>query len=58
MKDMVKEQLLSMGFDNSLFSVLVNETPVSTTDPEIIEVHYKSLFAIDPYIQNRVFNRA
>lgn len=54
MKDMVKEQLSSMGLDNSQFSVLVNETPVSTTDPEIIEVHYKSLFALDPYIQNRV----
>jgi predicted nucleotidyltransferase component of viral defense system len=30
--------------DKNLFSVKVNITPISTTDPEVIEVRYKSLY--------------
>ena len=54
MKQGVEEQLLTMGLTKVMFSVIVNETPVSTTDPETIEVHYKSLFAAASYIQTRV----
>jgi len=54
MKRGVKEQLLAMGFTKDAFSVIVNETTVSTTDPETIEVHYNSLFSVASYIQTRV----
>jgi len=54
MKRGVKEQLLAMGFTKDAFSVIVNETTVSNTDPETIEVHYNSLFSVASYIQTRV----
>ena len=38
----------------SLFTVIVNITGVTTTDPETIEVHYQSIFPETDYIQNRV----
>jgi len=41
--DVVK-QLENQGIKTDIFSVKVNITPVSTTDPEIIEVRYKSLY--------------
>ena len=34
----------NQGIDKRIFSVEVNITPISTTDPEIIEIHYKSLY--------------
>ena len=40
----VAKELENQGINTNLFSVKVNITPVSTTDPEIIEVHYKSLY--------------
>jgi predicted nucleotidyltransferase component of viral defense system len=54
----VREKLqfdIAKAFENQeinadLFSVKVTITPVTTTDPEIIEVHYKTLFA-DQYIK-------
>jgi hypothetical protein len=36
------------------FSVKVNITPISTTDPEIIEVEYQSLFDEESYIKRKV----
>jgi len=39
--DLMKE-VENQEIEKSLFSVEVNITPISTTDPEIIEVHYKS----------------
>jgi len=38
------EKMENQEMAKSLFSVEVNITPISTTDPEIIEVHYKSLY--------------
>jgi predicted nucleotidyltransferase component of viral defense system len=41
--DLAKE-IENQGIDIFLFSVEVNITSISTTDPEIIEIHYKSLY--------------
>ena len=38
------QEFENQGIDKNLFSVVVNITPISTTDPEIIEIHYKSLY--------------
>lgn len=37
-----------------IFKIYVNITSVTTTDPEIIEVEYHSLFETNPYIRNVV----
>ena len=47
----VKNQLEINGISTDLFSVNVNITPVTTTDPEIIEVVYQSLFDDNDYIK-------
>ena len=54
MKSDLEQQLLGQGIDKSLFNVTVNKTSVSTTDPEIIEVHYQSILPETSYIQNRI----
>jgi predicted nucleotidyltransferase component of viral defense system len=54
MKVEVEKQLSELGIDKSLFDVKVNITPITTTDPEIIEVHYHSMFLEVSYIQSRV----
>lgn len=54
MKMEVEKQLSKLGIDKSLFDVKVNITPITTTDPEIIEVYYHSIFSEVSYIQNRV----
>ena len=41
--DLAKE-IENQEIGKRLFSVAVNITPISTTDPEIIEVYYKSLY--------------
>jgi len=46
----LQKQLKTNGISNSNFSIIVNITPITTTDPEIIEVQYKTLFA-DKYIK-------
>ncbi|MDR1023371.1 MAG: nucleotidyl transferase AbiEii/AbiGii toxin family protein [Prevotellaceae bacterium] len=48
------KQLESNGVSSPKFSVKVNITPVSTTDPEIIEVEYQSLFDEESYIKRKV----
>lgn len=40
----IEKALLSLSIDPSLFDVTVDITPISTTDPEVVEVAYKSLF--------------
>jgi len=45
------EKLEIQGINRDLFSVNVNITPVTTTDPEFIEVHYKSLFPESSYLK-------
>jgi predicted nucleotidyltransferase component of viral defense system len=47
----VKKQLEIDGINNKFFSVNVDITPVTTTDPEIIEIVYKSLFDNNDYIK-------
>ena len=47
----VAKQLETNGINPDYFSVNVNVTPVSTTDPEIIEIPYKTLFVENPYIK-------
>ena len=47
----VAKELENQGIDTGLFSVRVNITPVTTTDPEIIEIHYKSLFPESRYLK-------
>ena len=44
------KQLAISGINANLFSVNVNITPITTTDPEIIEIVYQSLFADSGYI--------
>jgi len=46
----LQKQLETNGLNPAVFSLKVNITPITTTDPEIIEVHYNTLFA-DQYIQ-------
>jgi predicted nucleotidyltransferase component of viral defense system len=48
------KQLEDNGLNRSDFEVKVNITPVSTTDPEIIEVEYSSLFVEENYIKRKV----
>jgi len=50
----LSKQLEINGLNPNDFSVKVNITPVSTTDPEIIEVEYDSLFAEENYIKRKV----
>ncbi len=47
----VANELENQGIRTDLFFVNVNITPVTTTDPEIIEVRYKSLFPESSYIE-------
>ena len=47
----VAKTLENQEINTDLFSVNVNITPISTTDPEIIEVNYKSLFPESDYIK-------
>ncbi|GHT44745.1 nucleotidyltransferase [Bacteroidia bacterium] len=50
----IAKQLESNGINPEHFTVKVNITPISTTDPEIIEVEYKSLFDELGYIKRKV----
>ena len=49
-RDMMIEQGLPLGG----FKVAVNITPVSTVDPEVINVEYDSIFETLPYVKNAV----
>lgn len=50
----LEKQLLALGIEKSDFEIKVNVTSVTTTDPEIIEVHYKSILSELSYVQNKV----
>ena len=50
----LKNQLKTNGLNLADFSVKVNITPITTTDPEIIEVEYQSLFDDIPYVKRKV----
>ena len=48
------EKLIENGVSADKFKVNVNITPVTTTDPEIIEVEYQSAVNTLPYIRSKV----
>jgi len=50
----LQKQLETDGLDACDFFVKVNITPITTTDPEIIEVEYLSLFDDITYIKRKV----
>jgi predicted nucleotidyltransferase component of viral defense system len=50
----IAKSLENQEINTDLFSVKVNITPVSTTDPEIVEVEYQSLFDEIRYIKRKV----
>ncbi|NCE73238.1 nucleotidyl transferase AbiEii/AbiGii toxin family protein [Odoribacter sp. Z80] len=50
----LRDAILNYGLSADMFNVNVNITPITTTDPEVIEVVYPSLFEINPYIKNAV----
>jgi len=50
----LQKKLENNGINGNEFSVKVNITPISTTDPEIIEVEYNSLFDEENYIKRKV----
>lgn len=47
-------KLIENGISADKFKVSVNITPITTTDPEIIEVEYQSVFNTLPYIRSKV----
>jgi predicted nucleotidyltransferase component of viral defense system len=47
----IAKEFENQGINSNLFTVEVNITPVTTTDPEIIEIHYKSLFRESNYVK-------
>lgn len=50
----VKTALVSQGINEEAFDVDVLITPVTTTDPEVITVTYRSIYEHSPYIRNAV----
>ncbi len=50
----LRDKMIEQGIKADAFSVEVKITPVTTTDPETIFVHYKSAFDSLPYIVNAV----
>ena len=50
----LREALLKQGIEQEAFGVTVNITPISTTDPETIEVEYKSALLESSYIRHCV----
>jgi len=50
----VANELENQEINTKLFSVKVNITPVTTTDPEVIEIHYKSIFPQSNYLKPMV----
>ena len=50
----LKKQLIANGIPENLFSISMNITPITTTDPEKVFVEYKSVVNASPYIKNTV----
>jgi len=50
----LESQMEKDGISKDRFKVHVNITPISTTDPERIEVEYKTIFNQNPYIRSKV----
>lgn len=50
----LRQRMMEQGIPADKFNVSVNITPISTTDPETIEVQYDSIFDELPYIKRKV----
>ena len=50
----LREKMIEQGVPAGKFSVNVNITPVTTVDPEVINVEYDSIFETLPYVKNAV----
>ena len=50
----LKDQLITDGIKEKYFSINVNRTPITTTDPETIEVIYKPLFSDNQYVSPKI----
>ena len=50
----VRNKMIENGIDPDLFEVCVDITPVTTTDPEIILINYKSVLPTSEYIRHAV----
>ena len=50
----LQKLILNFGLQSSIFEVKVKITSITTTDPEIIEVHYNSLFPASNFVLNKV----
>lgn len=50
----IADALIKDGIPENAFDVHVNITPISTTDPERIEIAYQSVIEENPYIRPRV----
>ena len=50
----LRGQLVANGIKGDKFTVTVNITPITTTDPEIIEIAYHSSFQDNAYIRPKV----
>lgn len=50
----LEKQLIALGIPKSEFEIKVNVTAVTTTDPEIIEIEYNSVFNEENYVRNKV----
>lgn len=54
MQSELRKQIINIGVHPSLFDIKVDITPITTTDPEIIEIHYHSLLPSPTYVLNKV----
>lgn len=50
----IKDRLLEQGIPENCFTVAVNITSITTTDPERIAIHYQSKFGANQYIKSQV----
>lgn len=50
----LENKMIEQGVPHELFTINVNITPVTTTDPEKIEVHYHTNFEQGSYVKNTV----
>ncbi|WP_136469025.1 nucleotidyl transferase AbiEii/AbiGii toxin family protein [Flagellimonas onchidii] len=54
LSELLRQQLIAYGVDETLFEIIVENTQVSDQDPETIKVNYQSLFGDLPYLPTRV----
>lgn len=50
----LKEQLIRDGIKEEHFAIHVDITPITTTDPETIEVVYHPVYSDNPYVRSKV----